>query len=177
MQGLSDRNPPLPGELQVIVLSQAQVTAQAEVATVAERLPAYPDPPAAFEVPEEVDAMWENYNNYFEERYPLLPLAYSCYTLLLYAVDASNDAEAADKLCVSSNVLKELRRRSSYLGTKRNARKLDTQSAFRPPTDQEVRWFERVLESLIKRLGEYAADPKGEWPKITLANFPKLPQL
>src|SRR5215208_3940283 len=114
-------------------------------------LPTYPATPDSFGLSEEVEAMWENYTAYVERRYPLLPLAYSCYTLLLYAVGAvgtSEAAVAADNLCVSKNVLDALRIRSSRLGTKSSARKLGTQSAFRSPTSEEVRWFEQVLQIL-----------------------------
>jgi len=172
-----DRNPVSPDEPHAKIVGLSALTARAHVPTLRERRPAYPDPPTAFVVSEEVDAMWENYNDYLEGRYPLLPLAYSCYTLLRYTLDTRKNAVAAKKLCVSTKVLEELRKRSSYLGTKRSARKWDIKTNPRPPTHEEERWFEGVLKALIKRLGEYVAEPEGEWPKITLDNFPTLPKL
>ena len=44
-----------------------------------------------------------------------------------------------------------------------------------PYSDQERRWIEEVVKSLIQRVGEIAGDPKGNHPKLTMANFPSLP--
>ncbi len=74
-------------------------------------------------------------------------------------------------------VLDMLGRLTTTLGDEIEARKLGPQSQLRAPTDQEVRWIEAALRLLIRRAGQYAADPQRDWRQLTMADLPKLADL
>jgi hypothetical protein len=132
----------------------------------------YPDPPDNFTVSPDVEVMWTLYEGYLQGHDRLLPMAYTCLTRFTYGT-ASNK-EAASRYGVSRNVLEELGRLSSTSGDQVAARKWIPGRVPQPLTDRETEWVEDAIRSLIYRAGQYASDPNGEWPKITMKHLPEL---
>lgn len=71
-------------------------------------------------------------------------------------------------------MLDTLGRLATTLGDEVEARKLGPQSQLRAPNAQEVKWIEAALRLLIRRAGQYAADPQRDWPQLTMADLPEL---
>jgi hypothetical protein len=71
-------------------------------------------------------------------------------------------------------VLDKLGTLSSTSGDETTARKWDSRHAPQPLTDREKEWVEDAVRLLIYRAGQYASDPEGEWPKITMKHLPQL---
>jgi hypothetical protein len=44
----------------------------------------------------------------------------------------------------------------------------------RPHTDAELGWIEEVIQALIRRAGEYAADSNAQRTRLTMDDFPAL---
>ena len=75
---------------------------------------------------------------------------------------------------VDYEVLDTLGRLSTTLGDEAEARKLGPQSELRSPSAQEVTWIEAALRLLIRRAGQYAADPQKQRAILTMADLPEL---
>jgi hypothetical protein len=161
-----DRDPPSPGPTATVTLVP---TPTAEVRLLEER---YPDPQEDFAVSLDVEVMWTLYEGYLQGRDRLLPMAYTCLTRFTYG--AGRDNEAARRYRVSRKVLKELGRLSSTSGDEMTARKWVPGHVPQPLTDRETEWVEAAIKLLIYRAGQYASDPDGEWPKITMNHLPEL---
>ena len=71
-------------------------------------------------------------------------------------------------------VLDTLGKLVNTLGDEVGARKVTSQSELLPPTPEQAKWIEEVLKRLIRRVGEYAADPQKQWQQITKGDFPPL---
>lgn len=173
-----DRDPP---ENTVIELSARIEIAVHTSATLQVIRVRYPVPPAQFKLTPEVEAMWYHYEQYANNREPLLMMAYVCKTLFEYA-GGGDQYEAALRFSVSPEILGRLATLSSILGDLRTARKIITgkrkkqgdASRLRNPTSQEKAWIEAVVKRLIERAGEVAADPEATYPMITMADLPAL---
>ena len=81
---------------------------------------------------------------------------------------------AASMYHVDYKVLDKLGELATTLGDDIEARKLGPQSQLRAPTAQEVNWIEATLRLLVRRVGQYAADPQWAWPQLTMADLPEL---
>jgi hypothetical protein len=127
----------------------------------------YPALPDDFDFTADVEVMWTLYDRYIEGRERLLTMAYTCLTWLQYRV-AGNNEKVAQEYNVNQEVLDHLGKLSSTLGAGAEARKKKrSESQGRDPTPKERLWLEATVRILIKRAGEYAADPKRAWPEIT----------
>ena len=129
-----------------------------------------PDHPEVFAMSSDVEVMWTLYECYLQGRDRLLPMAYTCLTRFKYGADG--DKEAASRYHVSKNVLKKLGELSSTSGDETTARKWVSGRPLQPLTEREIEWVEDALRLLIYRAGQYASDPDGEWPKITMKHLP-----
>jgi hypothetical protein len=125
-----------------------------------------PDLPEAFAMSSDVEVMWTLYECYLQGRDRLLPMAYTCLTRFRYG--SGGNKEAASRYHVDINVLKKLGRLSSTLGDETAARKWDSGHAHQPLSEGDREWVEDAVKLLIYRAGQYASDPDGEWPKITM---------
>ena len=132
----------------------------------------FPDLPEAFAMSSDVEVMWTLYEGYLQGRDRPLPMAYTCLTRFMYG--SGGNKEAASRYNVDIKVLRELGRLSTTSGDETTARKWDSRHAHQPLTDTEREWVEDAVELLIYRAGQYAADPDGEWPKITMKHLPQL---
>jgi len=131
-----------------------------------------PDLPEAFAMSSDVEVMWTLYEGYLQGRDRLLPMAYTCLTRFKYGAD--HNKEAASRYRVSRNVLDKLGTLSSTSGDETTARKWDSRHAPQPLTDREKGWVEDAVRLLIYRAGQYASNPEGEWPNITMKHLPQL---
>lgn len=163
---------PPPGTPQVEEISAHIIGTSALSATAHATSQEYPAPPDAFTASEDVEVMWTLYSRYKQGQDRLLPMAYTCLTRIRYS--AGNQGNAASQYRVSKRVLHKLSELTSTLGQGVEARKFDSQGTRRAPTPQEVNWIEEALKVLIKRAGEYAANPHEALPKITMSDLPPL---
>ena len=173
-----DRNPP-PGtpvtvELEGLIAGVSNLSAEA---TVIKR--EYPPPPKNFVADTDTRAMWAQYERYIQGHDRLLPMAYSCLTRLEFRAmshpaKGNKRERAADMYRIHVDVLKKLGELSTNLGDEVEARKLTPQSELRPPTEKEVTWIESALKLIIRRTGEYAADPHKAWRQAKMTHLPTL---
>jgi hypothetical protein len=177
-----DRNPPPPsppgtpvnlkGELSATVTTEGHLT-------VIPQLRHYPEPPRDFVASPDVATMWQRYEGYLQGREALQSMANFCWTVLELSAKGFPAKQTRDKVAsmyhVCPKVLRMLGYLTSNVGDLRTGRKA-TVANRRSLTPQEVKWLEEVVKKLIRRAGEYAADPQKQWRQITLAD-PDLPQL
>lgn len=105
-------------------------------------------------------------------------MAYFCLTLIQEsAKDCKVGNEklrkaAARKYSVECEVLNTLGRLSTG-GAAHEARKAG-QPPMQPLTQQEREWTVEAVKALIRRAGEYAYDPDGQLPQVTMADLPAI---
>lgn len=174
-----DQDPPPPGATQVIRPRSTQVGIEVWSPTVVQWDPHYPEPPESFVASDVVEFMLERYRQYRAGREPLLTMAYVCLTRVQF--DCRNTPhkgqlrhKVAREYAVDYDVLAKLGHLTTVLGDEAGARKVGAQGGNRAPTDKERRWIERCVLALIRRTGEYAADPQTPIPQITMSDLPKL---
>lgn len=169
-----DRDPPAPGKLGVVKeidTAESLLIGIAPTAHVTDRRRRYPEPPTGFVASPDVEMMWNRYNGYRAGREPLAGMAYMCLTVL--QASAGGREEAAKQYGVDVAVLKKLGQLVSEIGDPQTARKVPKRG-FRPHTDAEKVWIEAVVKAVIRRVGEWAADPNADRPRLTMADFPTL---
>ncbi len=174
-----DRDPPPPpGTPRVVELSATATGTSSTSATLQVLKTKYPQPPRDFSADTDARAMWEQYERYKEGRDRLLPMAYSCLARLEHRArnHGANGKRknAASMYRIDHKVLDKLGKLTNTLGDEVEARKLTQQSQLRAPTPQEAKWMESALRLVIRRTGQYAADPQKEWPQLTMADLPEL---
>jgi hypothetical protein len=162
-----DRDPP---RIYATARATSMIGSDARVEVVRELR--FPDLPEAFAMSSDVEVMWTLYEGYLNGRDRLLPMAYTCVTRFKYGAGGNKDA--ASRYHVSKNVLEKLGRLSTTSGDETTARKWDSRHAHQPLTDREKEWVEDAVKLLIYRAGQYASDPDGEWPEITMKDLPQL---
>lgn len=170
--------PPLGTPQTVRLETVASSSSVASVALVVHRRQ-YPRPPSSFVADTDTSTMWEQYERYKQGRDRLLPMAYSCLSRLEYRArnhpgKKAPRIKAASMYRVDHKVLDKLGELTTNLGDELEARKLSPQSQLHAPTAEEVKWIESALKLLIRRAGQYAADPQKNWPLLTMANLPNL---
>lgn len=171
--------PPPPGTPRTVQLEGLASSESVGFAEVIVHKRQYPRPPSDFEADTDATTMWEQYERYKQGRDRLLPMAYSCLTRLEYRARNSpargnKRMKTASMYRIDYEVLHRLGDLTNTLGDEVEARKLTPQSQLRAPTAQEVRWIEATLRLLIRRAGQYAADPHREWPQLTIGDLPEL---
>jgi len=131
----------------------------------------YPALPHRFVASPVVMSLWQRYDDYLNERERLTQVAWWCITTIEWS--SGGRPQTAKRYAISDHVLKELRRLAN-VGDERTARKRFVGQVLRERTAAEVAWMEAVIKRIILRVGEWAADSKAEWPKITMGDFPRL---
>jgi hypothetical protein len=186
-----DRNPPPPGH--VIATASVGMTGEGRLtatATVIRIRGQYPPPPQHFKVSQDVDILWYKYGEYRKGRVPLQDTAFSCLNWLeaqSYAemtkagctkrIDTGKIRERiSSKYAVDYAVLIKLGELTSSISDGKNGRKINYKGKheYRSLTVQETQFLEKVIKALIRRLGEYEAEPNAKFPQITLSDFPSL---
>lgn len=169
-----DRSPPPPGTPHVIVCSGGVGIGGS--ATVVMVRPKYPEPPSRFAATEDVQAIWFRYMQYIEGKEPLLSMAYAVLSLLEGTTGQKQGARVA--VCAKYNIDQTVRDKLGDLvsekGSPKEARKLDHGATRQPLTHAERSWVVAVVKALIRRKGEYDADPSAALTPITLSDFPAI---
>lgn len=165
-----DRDPPPPGaSLEIQPLTQ-KMEIMGNSLTFRLTQAKYPDPPDRFVASPDVVAMWQRYEGYCAGREPLASMAYMCLTV--FNASAGGPREAALRYAIDPKVPKKLGHLTSKIGDALTARKVGKKHQFRPHSSTEIAWIETVLKALIRRAGEWAANPNAARPQITLKDFP-----
>lgn len=166
-----DRAPP-PG--QVAALRARGVGTVTASAVVSVSFPEYPAPPQSFTASDEVQRIWHRWEQYRSDRETLPSVAFYCLTALEHSVGGTSRKAripAGVKFSIDPAVLNELGNLVSNVGSDEEARK-----AHRPDprdyTGAERRWMEAVVKAIIKRVGEVAANPTGQFPLIDMSSLP-----
>jgi hypothetical protein len=136
-----------------------------------DRYPALPDD---FDFSADAEVMWTLYDGYLQGRDRILPMAYTCLSRLEYSAGGRRDDAARQYRIDKKEVLGRLGNLTANLGAGVEARKWEKGGNLRDPTNEERTWSEATVRILIKRAGEYAADPDREWHEITKDNLPSL---
>ncbi len=164
----------LPGSRnQDVQVSAIDATGRAfDVASVSVGYATYPEPPERFATSVETEMMYYHLRQYRLRRETFAVMGYFCLTVLEWR--AGDRGKAAKQYRVDPKVLAELGRLTSVVGDAQTARKLDRQNTLRPHTPEERVWIEATVHALIRRAGQIASDPGAQWPRLTLADLPRL---
>jgi len=81
--------------------------------------------------------------------------------------------KAAEKYSIEYDVLNKLGNLCAK-GSEKEARKAPMDNKYKPLTTIEKQWIEKVVKSLILRVGEYAYDPNTKFRRITMHDFPSI---
>ena len=140
--------------------------------------PEFPHPPADFKTSEDVEKMFLRYQGFRQKTETLTSMAYYCLRFLERSAQSNSGSsgprkKAAHRYGISARVLDTLARLTSECGDEHEARKPPKRN-FRPLTPEEKRWIELVVRALIRRVGEWAYDPRGRLHQITMSNFPQI---
>jgi hypothetical protein len=119
----------------------------------------------------EVIAMWARYERAERGGEPLASAVYACLSLAQRRFGGRR--ALAEAVNVDLSVLNKLGELSSDIGDLCSARKFDEQSTLRTHTAGEAQWLKTTVRALIRRLGEYCADPNAALEPLTLAELPR----
>jgi hypothetical protein len=165
-----DREPPPEGQVRMIAAA-GEINLAGHVSMLLTRRE-YPHPPANFIVSPDVETLWHRYEGYKQGREPLLGMTFACLTFLQAQVRGK--ANAAKTFAIDVGILSKLGDFTTNLGDERTARKFHSRSARRLPTPQEEAWIDAAIRMIIRRVGEYAADPTASFPKLSMSDLPPL---
>jgi len=137
----------------------------------------YPKPPESFALDPTVASMFDRYRGYRAGREPLFAMAYWCLTCLERA--GGGRERASDKYGIDLAILRTLGQITSTAGDPMTARKVndpkkvkDSKFANSPLTPQLRTWVDNAVKLLIRRAGQYAADPAVAKHRLTLKDLP-----
>ena len=169
--GVSDRNPPQPGEAQII---GAQGIASGEafgIGTLTVSHSAYPEPPISFKLTPTVETLWQRYEGYVAGREPLSSMAYFCLTVIESGVgQKAKRRSAANRHNIGYDVLCKLGELTERRGDPMTARKMDSNLV--PHTRKEIQWIEAAVKAVIRRVAQVSADAPVN--QITMRDLPAL---
>jgi hypothetical protein len=113
--------------------------------------------------------MWYRYQGYVEGREPLAAMAYFCLTVLTSTTGGLPGA--CQTYGIYLPLLKELAALTSPQGgvAARTMQRLKGHDY----TQAERKWIDRVVRALIRRAGDYAANPSRAFPLIDFNRFPR----
>lgn len=164
-----DREPRKPGEPIVLHVKPISILCLVDVANVVVSQPTYPAPPAQFVASPEAENMWFRYDRCIHGGEPLTSMGYFCLTQL--TTTAGNRNDAALQYSIESKVLSELGRLTTTRGNVTEARKVEAGAMLTDLTEAEKTWILSAVRALIRRKGEYDANPTGTFKRITMADI------
>ena len=172
---IEDRNPLPPEPTSGPQQASARASFEGDFsvsAPVTRGLPHYPPPPAGGSVDLDdscVVKMQSKYEKYCLGRVEQPTMAYFCITAL---TEKYGSLSVAARECgISSNVLKEIRKLSSYKGGEDSRKAEGFDDEF---TSQEKRFLNLAIPKIIFRVAQVAADDSQLLPKITKGNLSSL---
>lgn len=166
-----DRDPPPPGAPRTFELSAdvgTYVIVGANTTGSVER-GSYPAAPADFTLDPDAATLWQRWQGYVAGREPLQPMAYFCLTVL---EAHGGRAAASARYGISQRVLSTIGRLATETGDLTTARKAT--GGMTPATPNETQWLEAVVQRLVLRSGEVAADPSAAAATIDMGDLPSL---
>jgi hypothetical protein len=171
-----DRNPLKTGETSVAQLAGGSYLYFGHEAKLTLSRSFYPAPNFSFVASPVAMAMWNRYEQYLKGREPLPGMAYACLTLLEGTAAGSGGVRAAvcAKYAIAQEARKTLGDLISEKGDLAEGRKLGAGASHMPFTEKERSWIEGAVKRLIRRKGEYDANPTGTFAPITMADLPTL---
>jgi len=132
----------------------------------------YPEPPARFKVSLDVEMMWLRYQGYVDGKELLAEMAYFCLTVFEYGTGGRK--AAAGQYNVAKLVLDKLGGLTSNVGDGQTARKFSGTATARSHTETEFQWLRAAVKLLIRRKGEYDADPFATLTQLTMSDLPTI---
>jgi hypothetical protein len=120
----------------------------------------------------DVETLWYRYEGYVQGRELLLGMAFACLTFL--EAQVRGRANVAKTYAIDVAILSKLGDFTTNLGDERTARKFHGRSARRPSAPQEAAWIDAAIRMIIRRVGEYAADPTASLPELSMSDLPPL---
>ena len=167
---LVDRDPPPPGAGRILeceARSYAVATADLHSEIVRTK---YPPPPVNFDWSEKLGHAYERWKNYLAGGESLQQTASFIFDYLKNI--PGGEKAASEQYRISNNILKYIRKLSSYGGSPATSRKAPIDNNFVELGDDEKEWLEAAVRKIIHRIGEHAscADLK----MLTLSGLPTL---
>lgn len=169
-----DREPAAPGQARIIQLEALSTATSFGAATLTDVSPSYPAPPDDFAFSADVKDLWFLYSEMAEKRQRVTVTGYLCLSYVQRRFGGRGNA--AGKLNIDDDVLKELGRLTSERGDVRSARKFDDGSTMTDLTDSETRWILAALRALILRVGELDGASQSPTP-LAMSDLPSLSTL
>jgi hypothetical protein len=170
-----DRNPPPGGQTSSVHTMATRGTGVRFVLRTVRN--AYPSSPAPerFKVSSDVDTLWHRYEGYKQGREPLLAMANACVTILESNCPGKKGKKGVkETYAIGDRVLRKIGDFAANYGDEYTARKFYGRSTRQPLTPQQVDWIEKAIRMIIRRVGEYAADPTASWPMLSMSDLPPL---
>jgi len=170
-----DRSPsPVSGKNELVAVATISTSGSAELT----QIRPLPSPPGAFKWTPDVETLWNRYQQYVNDREPLLAMAYFCLTVVeMYAGKTTGGKArklASTKYNIAFDVLEKLGTITSEGGGPLEARKQDKVKPFSPLREDEKSWVIAVMQRIILRVGEHDYDPHQALPELTMIDFPTL---
>ncbi len=132
----------------------------------------YPSFPKNFSASSDAEIMYLRYKAFRQNREPLTSMANMCLTVL--KENTGGKKKAARKYKIDKAVLSTLGKLVSTKGNIAEARKFPKDGKFEPLDPREKEWIVSVIKALIRRVGEYAHDPRGKLKQFSIKDFPDL---
>jgi hypothetical protein len=132
----------------------------------------YPTFPKNFAASPDAETMYLRYKAYRENRETLNSMAFMCLTILQEG--AGGRKKAAKRYNIDYKILNTLGTLVSTKGDKADARKFPKDGKFDPLRPREKDWIVSVIKALVRRVGEYAHDPKANLKKLSMGDFRDL---
>ncbi len=167
-----DRNPPKPGEPQIINPSPVNLTVNVtETVSAYVTMSAYPPPPKKFLIDVDTEIGYTRWLRYREGKESLLACAYFILTLIELSTRKNGKRNrAAKKYKIDVSILNKIGELSTERGDVETARKAEGLN--QNLTSLEKEWLEKAIRKIVFRLGEFAA--KAPLTEITLADLPEI---
>jgi hypothetical protein len=160
-----DRNPS-PGSVSVNVSASCAICAMCTHKIHVSKS-TYPTPPLNFVINPDVETLWFRYNMYLQGKELLTSMAYFCLSFLEGL--AGKRSKISTIYYIERDVIDKLGDLTSAKGDLKTTRK-GKDHKFLPLSDNEKRWIEFCVKTIIRRLGESAPKPS----MITMSDLPKL---
>jgi hypothetical protein len=148
-----DRNPPGPGETQVLGMTGLASGFATGRGTLHSERSLYPEPPRQFVVSPDVEILWQRYNIYVDKREPLSAMAFFCLTVLEHGGGRKNRGDVALKYKIDIGILNRLGDLTESRGDFLTARKMNPVRLV-PYTPAEITWIETAVKAIIRRVAE-----------------------
>jgi hypothetical protein len=130
----------------------------------------YPSFPKNFSASPDAETMYLRYKSYRLNRETLTSMAYMCLTIL--EAGAGGRKKAARQYNIEYAVLDTLGRLASTKGNPAEARKFPKSGEFKPLSPKERDWIISVIKAVIRRVGDYAYNPRAKFRQLNMRDFP-----